>query len=309
VGVSDQDGTSVWFCNLGEPAPPREVLRVNKHLASVKSSSRKFLDYVTADGKGLKALALLPPDYRPETRYPMVVWVYAGMLVDQSSRPDLSFDDDAFDNPRLLAGHGYLVLFPSIPLTPYGQPGDPVSQMTASVTSAVDRAVADGLADPARVGVIGHSYGGYTTLSLVTRTHRFAAAVAIAGTSDLFSFYGGFDPHDRYSDPLISQPFGPGLFELSQFRMGKPPWEDPQRYLRNSPVLHLDQTTTPLMLIAGDLDPAMAQAEETSTALARLGKTGRLVRYYGEDHVLDSPANIRDMWQRIFAWTDKYLKG
>jgi dipeptidyl aminopeptidase/acylaminoacyl peptidase len=79
------------------------------------------------------------------------------------------------------------------------------------------------------------------------------------------------------------------------------------RYLRNSPITHIDQIEAPLMLVAGDLDPAMAQAEEVYTGLRRLDRRVSLVRYFGEDHILDSPANIRDLWLRIFKWFDENL--
>jgi dipeptidyl aminopeptidase/acylaminoacyl peptidase len=82
-----------------------------------------------------------------------------------------------------------------------------------------------------------------------------------------------------------------------------PPWTNLWRYLKNSPVYYLDRVTTPLLLIHGDQDHVPIQgAEEVFTGLHRLGKRVRFVRYFGEGHLIDSPANIRDMWARIFAW-------
>jgi dipeptidyl aminopeptidase/acylaminoacyl peptidase len=103
--------------------------------------------------------------------------------------------------------------------------------------------------------------------------------------------------------------FQAALAESGQTRMGEPPWRDLWRYIRNSPVYYADRVQTPLMIIQGDLDYVpMQQGEEFFTALYRQGKEAKFVRYWGEGHVISSPANIRDMWQRIFTWFDGHLK-
>jgi hypothetical protein len=91
--------------------------------------------------------------------------------------------------------------------------------------------------------------------------------------------------------------------------MGSAPWRDLGRYLRNSPITYVDRVETPLMIINGDMDFAvpMQQAEEFFSSLYRQAKRARLVRYWGEGHSLSSPANIRDMWGRIYAWFDEFL--
>jgi dipeptidyl aminopeptidase/acylaminoacyl peptidase len=101
----------------------------------------------------------------------------------------------------------------------------------------------------------------------------------------------------------------PGILEGGQVRLGGPPWHDYWRYLRNSPILYVDRVNTPLMMIHGDLDfIALSQAEEFFTALYRQGKPARLVRYWGEDHIISSPANVADSWDRILQWFDMHRK-
>jgi dipeptidyl aminopeptidase/acylaminoacyl peptidase len=80
-------------------------------------------------------------------------------------------------------------------------------------------------------------------------------------------------------------------------------------YLRNSPLSYVERVETPVMIIHGDLDVAVPieQAEQFFSALYRQNKRARFLRYWGEGHVLDSPANIQDMWQRIYAWLDEFL--
>ena len=191
-------------------------------------------------------------------------------------------------------------------------PSDPAShylELMKGVLPAVDKAIELGIADPERLGVMGQSHGGYGTYGLITQTNRFKAAIALAGAADLTSFYGQFDPRSRYDDYPHEELFRMSLFESGQLRMGGPPWEDAERYVRNSPLFHADRVETPLLIIQGDMDYVpLVQGEQFFTALYRQGKRARFARYWGEGHVFQSPANIRQMWQDIYAWFDEFLK-
>jgi dipeptidyl aminopeptidase/acylaminoacyl peptidase len=92
-------------------------------------------------------------------------------------------------------------------------------------------------------------------------------------------------------------------------RMGVPLLADPARYLRNSPVFAADRITTPLLIVSGDLDMMGIKSEAMFTMLNRQGKRAEFVRYLGEGHELDSPANVLDLWQRVFNWLDTYVKN
>ena len=179
--------------------------------------------------------------------------------------------------------------------------------MPEGVLPAVDEVVEMGIADPKRLYLMGQSFGGYSTYGLITQTDRFAAAVSLAGLSNLISLYGQFDARQRYEDYPQENLFQMALSESAQIRMGGPPWEELNRYLRNSPIFQVDRVNTPLMIVQGDVDyVAIQQGEEFFNGLYRQGKRARFVRYWGEGHVLESPANIRDMWQRIFEWFDAF---
>jgi dipeptidyl aminopeptidase/acylaminoacyl peptidase len=173
--------------------------------------------------------------------------------------------------------------------------------------SAVNAAVASGVADLNRVVLFGHSFGGYGAFALLTYTRRFKAAVVLAGFDDLISFYGTFDARLRYDDAAQRTPFGPWLAESGQIGLAATPWTDMWRYLRNSPIAYLDRVETPVMIVHGDADYVpIQQSEEYFEGLYRLRKRARFVRYWGEGHNLMSPANIRDLWERIFLWFDHY---
>jgi len=150
--------------------------------------------------------------------------------------------------------------------------------------------------DTTRIGVIGHSYGGYMVNALVARTHEFRAAVAVSGLSDL--------AHDA----MTRVSYGTDWVYAGQPRMELPIQVAPERYVNNSPVMFLDSVTTPLLLIHGVLDYTadIVHAEEMFQRLASRHKIVRLERYrYGEhenDDFLDRA------WADALDWFDTYLQ-
>lgn len=291
----------------GKGQAPILLARFNRHLKNVVPGIPVRLQYDRPDGRALTAWLLLPPFHQQGQRHPTVVSVYPGAMYDGPWRWQTS--TFSLFNPHLLAGRGYAVLLPSLPLGPEGKPGSPLAGLAEAVVPAVEQAVKSGYSDPDRLGLFGHSYGGYGVLGIIAQTDRFKAAVASASAgADLISVYGQFDVRRRTeADPVNILP-SVRWAERGQGRMGLPPWRDPERYRRNSPLFYADRIGTPLMLIHGDLDLwPITQAEEMFTALYRLNKDAVLVRYWGEGHVLTSPANIQDYWHRIFDWYDQHL--
>ncbi len=260
-------------------------------------------------GRTLNSWILLPPGASEGVRYPTIVIPYAGAVMGDSWQL-AAFSDTVSKvsftaSPQLLAAAGYAVLLPSIPLT--SAPGDPMQELLSPALSAVDKAIELGYSDPNRIGLIGQSYGGYTTLALIAQTDRFKVAITSAGIANLTSHYGQIAGWTRIAPPF-ALPAAAAWSELGQGRMGSAPWTDPERYVRNSPLFHADKINTPLMLVHGDLDIInIGQAEEMYTALARQNKDVLFVRYWGEYHTIVSPANIRDMWERRFDWLQRYL--
>jgi dipeptidyl aminopeptidase/acylaminoacyl peptidase len=298
---------NVGILSVGGAQGRRVISQINRHLAGVVGGTPLRVDHQGPDGSSRISWLLLPPGYRPGQRLPTVVQVYPGSVNGPRwTRSQLGSTTPL--NDHILAARGYAVLYPSLP-GDQRLPRDPLEGLRESVFAAVDAAVAQGYVDPDRLALQGQSLGGYGVAGLIARTDRFKAAVAQAGFYDLFSIYGQIDPRRRLSveqDGLNL--FGVSISETGHLGMGGPPWRDPQRYLRNSPISHVESVTTPVMLIHGDLDYVpITQAEEYFSALVRLNKDAVFLRYFGEDHVFNSPANIRDMWQRIFAWYERYL--
>ncbi len=304
----DRTGAGLW---ISRPAfaQHRTIVESNTWLRDVAEGEIRRVDYSGLAGDDLTGWLLLPIDHEPGVRHPLITAVYPGFVFDARARPTmLSIAAHHANNPQLLAARGYAVLFPSMPLSPEGEPGDPFLEVADGVLPAVDAAIEMGIADSDRLGLMGHSYGGYGTYALITQTHRFRAAVAQAGIADLVSLYGQFDARFRYDGDAHEHLLQMSLAETGQLRMGVAPWQDPERYVRNSPLFAAGDVQTPLLIIQGDMDYVpLQQGEQFFSALYRQGKRARFVRYWGEGHVFQSPANIQDMWQQIFGWFDELL--
>jgi dipeptidyl aminopeptidase/acylaminoacyl peptidase len=298
--ANDETGTYIWSSSN---AKSDRILETNTFLREIKSGQLRQIEYTSLDGENLKARLILPTDYDSEQTYPVLTWVYPGSIVSPipSSLYALNFLSPF--NLQLAAARGYVVLVPSMPLNPEGEADDPMLKLLNGVIPALDKAIALGIADRERLFLIGQSFGGYAVYGLITQTNRFKAAVSLAGLANLVSLYGAFDPRLRYQNNAHEDFFNGAIMESAQVAMGNPPWKDLGRYLRNSPIFAVDRVQTPLMIIQGDMDNvSIQQGEEFFTSLYRQGKRADFVRYWGEGHVLSSPANIKDMWERIFSW-------
>ena len=287
---------------------PVTLVSINRQLDAIAKPEYRTIQYQTTDGKRVSGALLLPHGYVAGRRYPLLVHVYGGANAPSGDwASPYKFRSRYEPDPLVLAGHGYAVLIPSVPLPPIGVQSDPMLELEKGVKPAVDKVVELGIADPDRTGLLGFSYGGYSVYALITQMKSFKAAVAEAGVNDMFTVYGRVDPRHRFSD-MPNPLWGPFLVEAQQMRMGVPPWQDPQQYFRNSPYLHADKVTTPLLMIHGELDAfPLTEPEQFFVALNRLGKRAKLVRYLAEGHSIESPGNVLDMYNHIFNWFDEFL--
>jgi len=285
---SDGDLPDDLFAADREFKDVRRLTGLNPHLADRAVSRTELISYRDADGKELRGVLYYPADYEKGKAYPLVTEVY----------------EDYFDNGfngalNVLTSAGYAVLHPSVNLVT-GYPGEAWAK---GALAAINKVIDMGVADPDRLGIQGTSYGGYATVLLLTQTDRFKAAINNSGKVDMISFY-------TQSPRLgVRNTHAP---EKSQDRIGGTLWEYPERYLAHSAILRADRITTPLLCITGDLDPNVEalQSQEIFYALRRLGKTCVWLRYRNGAHGGPNTAAERaDMYKRMIAWYDKYLKG
>ena len=254
--------------------------------------------------KKLKTSIVFPHQAQSNEKFPAVVCFYPGS--DQSFLgKDFMGGNNAVLHSLLLLERGYALIFPEVPLNPEGQPGQPLQEMTDALLPQVYHAIEKGYIDPDKIGLLGHSYGGYGTAGILSKTPLFRAAVASSGVYDLAGKYGDGDK-DRNE-------FFQWWAEKGQGRMGSSPWQDLSRYLQNSPYYLADQIHTPLLLLQGEGDPLSKGGVESSKmfmALKRLGRPAELLLYPNEGHVpvMWSKPNAIDVSLRVLDFLDRHLK-
>ncbi|MFO8175147.1 MAG: prolyl oligopeptidase family serine peptidase [Longimicrobiales bacterium] len=276
---------------------PRKVTDANPQQAGFAwSPGRILVEYVDDRGNRLQGTLALPAGYEEGETYPMLVYFYEKMSDRHHSYQGPTYDD----RPHMAtyASNGYLVLQPDIVYT-IGKPG---SSALDDLTAAVTRVVEMGYADPRRIGLQGHSWGGYQSSFVVTQTDLFAAVVTGAPPTNLISFYNTL----YRSTGTVQQ----GITEVGQVRMGTTPFQDFDLYVSQSPVHHAGNISTPFMILHGTEDGAVdwMQGLEYFNMARRLGKEVIFVSYPGEGHHLSRKENRIDFQIRMMQFFDHYLK-
>lgn len=248
------DGSHLWICGGKEKALSScaEIWHANEWIREIKIGRTEQIAYTSTDGIKLTAWLLLPPDYIPNTRVPLVTVVYPGMVYNSATPSALSLYSPDSLHVQLFAALGYAVLLPSMPL-----PKDParwhaLDWLSSAVLPAVDAVIARGYADSDRLVLAGHSDGGFATLGFITLTTRFRSAIAAAGFSDFVCLYGTFYGQYRYGDagpPEKAQALRMLQSEKGALGMGGPPWAEPARYRDDSAIFRAAKVETPLMLV------------------------------------------------------------
>ena len=303
VVSSSSDGTRLVLTRRTKP--DTTIWRGNAWARQVETGRAESIAYTSASGQALTGWLLYPPSYLRTRKLPIVTIVYPGTTY--GARVPSSFDilNDDFEHPQLFAAMGYGVLLASMPVSDERQASS-FDQLTSGVLPLLDTIIARGIADSARIAILGQSSGGYAVLGLIAQTNRFRSAIASAAYSDIASDYGTFYGEYRYGD--AGSPQRAQILRMLQHERGVvgapgPPWEHPEWYRANSPLSYVSRVRTPVMLIKGDADFVPLQdAEQFFTALYRQDKRVVLVRYAGEGHTIAARANVLDLWRRFEAW-------
>ena len=237
---------------------------------------------------------LFPAHYDAAKKYPLLVAVHGGPAwIAQPYWQSADFNTSIFTNL------GYFVLFPN-DRGSFGQ-GEKFTQANRrewgfgdldDLVAGVDAVVKRFSVDSDRVGILGWSYGGSTSMMAVTRTHRFRAAVAGAGAVNMQSYYG-----QNSIDKWMIAYFGATVYD------------DPAAYMRCSAITYIKNASTPTLILVGELDGEAppAQSLEFWHALKELGVPTQLVIYPDEGHSFSRPEDLTDLTFRTFAWFEKYM--
>jgi len=277
---------------------PKKISNTNPFQKDHAWSKAELITYTNALGKQAQGILYYPTNYKKGKKYPMITYIYEKLT--QNYHRYISPSKTSYYNTTVWTQNGYFVLNPDIEFIA----GDPGISSTKTLESAVKAVVEKGDVDAKKVGLIGHSWGGYQAGFVPTQTDIFAASVAGAGLTELISM-----------NLAVTPAFGGtpenGHFEVSQERMEVAPWVSPERYLRNSSVMNIEKLNTPILFEVGDNDENVNwfQGIAYYNAARRAAKPFVLLVYAKEGHGLRNDKNKRDYQQRILTWFGHYLKG
>ncbi len=261
-------------------------------MAQIRLPNVEYVHFKSKDGTTVAGYLYEPPDYKPGTRYPTILRPHGGPV--WAYYAEFNFD------PQLFAANGYVVLTPN----PRGSSGYGQDFCKAIFADwghkdyeddmgMVDYAVAQGIADPDKLGVGGWSYGAISTNFIITQTTRFKAAISGAGSFLNVANWG----HDLYSRGW-------------EMELGLP-WENRELWEKLSPFNHVTKIKTPTLVMGGEIDwnVPIINGEQMYQSLKRIGVPTLLVVYPGEYHEFSRPSFIHDRYERYLDWYGHYVKG
>ena len=271
----------------------KQITHLNRDIKPSWGESRN-VHWMSGDTR-VQGWLMLPRDYDPTKKYPLVVSVHGGPSWACTSK----WPSGIMGNMSAASLLGWFVLCPN-PRGSYGQ-GEAFTQANVKdfgggdyrdIMAGVDALMKEYPIDAARIGIRGHSYGGYMTMWAETQTTRFAAAVAGAGLSDWQSYYG-LNDIDEWMIPF----FGASVYD------------DPAVYQTSDPIRFVKKVKTPTLILVGDSDGEvpMEQSVEWYHALETMKVPTELVVYPNEGHVFNKPADARDYTLRMLQWFDRWF--
>lgn len=276
-----------------------KISKTNTQQSEYNWATVELMDYTSYDGKKLQALVYKPEDFDSTKKYPLLVYFYE-LYSDKLHNHYAPKPTASIIFPTEYASAGYVVMIPDIRY----ESGHPAKSAYNCIMASTDEVIKKYKnIDEKRMGLQGQSWGGYQTAQLITMTTRYAAAMAGAPVSNMFSAYGGI----RWGSGINRQ----FQYEKAQSRIGKTIWEAPELYVENSPLFHLPKVKTPLLIMHNDEDGAVPwyQGIELFMGMTRLGKPCWLLNYNGDDHNLLKNANRIDLSIRMRQFFDHYLQG
>jgi dipeptidyl aminopeptidase/acylaminoacyl peptidase len=297
VGSTTQHPSEV-FVRVGDEL--QRLTNSNPWLEEKRLARQDVIRYDARDGEVIEGVLVWPLDHDPEQRYPLILAVHGGPEAHVSNGWVTSYGNPG----QTAAARGFAVFYPNY----RGSTGRGVAFAKAhqrdaagkefdDLVDGVDHLIETGMVDRDKVGVTGGSYGGFATAWCSTRySDRFAAGVMFVGISNLISKSGTTDiPDEMYH-----------VHHRSRI------WEDWQFYLERSPIYHIENARTPLLILHGKDDPRVhpSQSLELYRNLKILDQTPvRLIFYPGEGHGNRKASARLDYHLRLLQWMEHYLQG
>ncbi len=287
----------ILVCKNKDFSAAQKISNANPQQANYSWGNIELYEWTSLEGQHLRGLLVKPEGFDPTKKYPMIVNFYerSSQTLNTHRMPEPLRSSI---NYAFYASRGYLIFNPDV-VYKEGYPGESATNCVISgVTSLIDK----GFVDAERIGIQGHSWGGYQAAYLIGKTNIFRCAEAGAPVVNMTSAYGGI----RWESGVVRE----FQYEKQQSRIGGTLWQYPMRYLENSPLFSLDKVKTPVLILHNDKDGAVPwyQGIEYFTGLRRLGKPAWLLNYNDEPHWPVKWQNRVDFNVRMQEFFDFYLK-
>jgi dipeptidyl aminopeptidase/acylaminoacyl peptidase len=275
----------------------RAVTQFKDSQPQIREILRQYVTYKRKDGVTLSGTLYLPPGYKQGTKVPVIMWAYPREFGDADSASQVTGSPNQFTSIRggshmFLLLSGYAIFDnPTMPIIGPGETANDtyVEQLIASAQAAVDKVVEMGVADRDRIGVGGHSYGGFMTANLLAHSRLFRAGFAESGAYNRSLTPWGFQAERRSF------------------------WEAPDIYTKMSPFWYADKIKDPILLMHGEVDDNTGtfpiQSERLFAALKGFGATVRYVTLPNEAHGYAARETLLHVLAERLNWFDKYVKN
>lgn len=274
-----------------------QLTNVNPQIQNLSLGEQKEISYRSTDGKEVGGVLILPVDYQPGKKYPLLVSIHGG-----PAGAHLLRFNPGYESPQVFAGAGYAVFLPNYRgSTNYGEQhridivGNYFPQAFDDIMAGVDYLIEEGIADGDKMGAFGWSAGGHWSNWILTHTDRFKAISSGAGTMNWVSMYAQSDVQRN-----------------RQFYLGNDlPYDNFDAYWDQSPLKYIKNAKTPTMIHVVEGDPRVPspQSVELHMALKKLGVDTELFMYPGRSHGIPDTRNRLVKLVSELAWMDYYVRG
>lgn len=248
----------------------------------------------------LKGVLYYPAHYNPSKKYPLIVNIYENQSGELHSYHNPTLNNEAGYNPTIFTTNGYFCFLPDIILEEENVGPSALDCVVAGTQKIIEM----GIIAPDKIGLMGHSFGGYETAFISNNSSLFATAIASGAVTDLNSFFLTVGWNSKKPDMW--------RFKSEQWLMNdKTPFTHASDYNRNSPLSTIQHLKIPLLLWSGKEDTQVDWHQSVSyyLALRRLSKKGTLLLYPNEGHTILNPTHQKDLTERVLQWFGHYLKG
>ena len=277
----------------------RKLTSLGSQIEGWKVGNREMISWKSTDGTEITGVLHKPADFQPGRKYPLLVIVHGGPTA--ISRPFRVAGAGPYPMEQWL-GRGAVILEPNYRGSAgFGEKFRSLNVRNLGVgdawdvLSGVDHLVAQGIADPDRMGVMGWSQGGYISAFLATYKRQPFKAISVgAGISNWMTYYVNTDIH-----------------QFTRHYLGATPWDDPEIYAKTSPMTTIKQAKTPTLIQHGELDTRVPtpNAYELYQGLQDVGVPVKLIIYKGFNHGLNKPKAVRAAMEHNWEWFNQYVWG